>query len=929
MRNLYLLTLLVFATIQSLAQSSTISGTLKDTSDDKTLQYAVVTLSNKTDSTLVGFTRVSDKGTFVLKDIPYGEYNIRITFPKYADFADAVSIREASKNLGEIILTPKSVLLEEVIVRQKIAAIRMKGDTLEFRADSFAVREGANVEELLKRLPGITVNKDGEITAQGEKVQKVLVDGEEFFSDDPAVVTQNLRADAVENVQVFDKKSDQATFTGIDDGEKTKTINLKLKADKKQGYFGKAKIAGGTPDWFENEAMLNMFKGKRKMAAFGTMANTGKAGLNWEDNDRFGGGSAMEYNEEEGYFFSFSEGDEFNTWGGRYNGEGLPQAWTGGGHYSNKWNEDRKHINGNYRYYKQNIDVDGTTISQYILPDTTYYNSERRNTYNQNIRHKLDGFYDVKLDSTSSLKITVGGSRTEGLSKAHYVGESRNDDSALVNTNDRLLTSDGAKNDFAASMIYRKKFAKKGRTLSVSMDQTYKDQKTDGLLQSAVNFFDGGNLPVNSIEFDQRKLNNTNSLAINSKIAYTEPIGKQGFLETNYGYRVSNSEALRVSYNKTQGPDGKYDDIDSTFSNDYQFKFHTHSVGLNYRNNGKKLMYSFGSNISFADFSQKDNWADTTYKYDFVNLFPRASIRYNFKQQTRLSLNYNGSTRQPSVQQIQPVLDNTNTTNIQIGNPGLKQEFVHNVGLQFNDFKVLSGRSLWMSANFNMVDNAISTSSTIDKGIRTTQFVNVSGNYNLNFWAGYWIQIKKYNINVGFNGGGNLGRYNSFIDEKRNVNNNTNVNLSMNIHYSKEKGPSFYINPNINFVTSKSSLNPGTVTRYRVFENQMSINYPLPWNFEVNTEVELAVRQKTAVFNRDLNATKWNAYLAKKFLKNKTGEIRVSVFDILDQNIGFSRNATSNFISENTYNTIRRYWLLSFTWNFSRNPAVNNNASTK
>jgi hypothetical protein len=359
MRKLTILLLAITFYSASQAQRVSVVGSLKDTSDNRKLQYAVVQLVRSSDSVIVAFTRADQDGKFSISSIQTGKYLVWATYPKYADYVEEVDISKDT-DLKEIILTPASLLLQEVIVKQKIAAIRMKGDTLEFRADSFAVRQGATVEDLLKKLPGITVNKNGEITAQGEKVQKVLVDGEEFFSDDPAVVTQNLRADAVENVQVFDKKSDQSTFTGIDDGEKSKTINLKLKEDRKKGYFGKAKVAGGTPNWFENEAMLNAFKGKRKVAVFGTMSNTGKAGLGWQEEDKYGGGNNnVEYNEEEGYFYSFGNQDEFNTWGGRYNGEGLPSAWTAGAHFSNKWDNDKNNLNGNYRYYKQNIEVGG------------------------------------------------------------------------------------------------------------------------------------------------------------------------------------------------------------------------------------------------------------------------------------------------------------------------------------------------------------------------------------------------------------------------------------------------------------------------------------------------------------------------------------------------------------------------------------------
>ncbi len=798
----------------------------------------------------------------------------------------------------------------------------MKGDTLAFMADSFQVKAGANVEDLLKKLPGIQVNKNGEITAQGERVQKVLVDGEEFFSDDPAVVTQNLRADAVKEVQVFDKKSDQATFSGIDDGEKSKTINLKLKDNMKKGYFGKAKIAGGTPDKFENDGMINAFKGKRKFSAFGTMSNTGKAGLNWQDQEKFGGGSNMQYNEEEGYFYSFNEGDEFNTWGGRYNGEGLPTAWTGGIHASNKWNSDKNNLNMNYRYNKLNLGINGLTNSQYILPDTQYFNTQRRNTYNQNQRHLLNGFYDVQLDSFSSVKFTISGSKTRGLSDAMYNSEARSEFHELVNSNTRKLSSLGEKQQLNSSLIWRKKFRKIGRTISISADQTYNENETNGLLQATTNFYDQFGNIYRTETVDQKKNNKTNSLSLNSRISYTEPLSKTTFVEVNYGFRATRSEALRNSFNKEPGIDPKYTLRDSLFSNDYDFKVNTQSGGMNLRVNKKKFGYSLGSNISFADFRQKDLRKDTSYNYSYVNLFPRASFRYLFGPQSRLNLNYNGSTRQPNLEQLQPIRENTDPLNIQIGNANLKQEFRHNISFNYNNYKVLTSRNVWMSGNLNIIDNAISNSSTVDTGgRRVNQFVNVTGNRTFNLWSGYWFQLKKLKLNLGFNGGVTFSRFNSVLNGLKNVNNNRSVNVNFNINYDKEKKFSFGINPALSYNYSRSSLRPDVITKYLTSESNVDATVYLPWKLELNSSATISLREKTDVFNDNLNAVRWNAYLGKKFWKNNAGEIRFSVFDILDQNIGFQRSANSNFISENTYNTIRRYWLVGFIWNFTHNPA--------
>ncbi len=273
------------------AQSAVMKGVVVDNNDHKNLQHSVISLLRSTDSVLVKFTRADKNGNFQIANLKEGEYIIMITHPYVGDFIDIIQIKPGKENdLGIINMIPKSKLLAEVIIKSG-SPIRIKGDTTVYTADSFKVREGANVEELLRRLPGIQVDKDGKITAMGERVKKVLVDGEEFFGSDPGIATKNLRADIVKEVEVFDKKSDQAEFTGIDDGVKDKTINLKLKDDKKKGYFGKVEAGGGPKDKYDNSIMLNAFKAKRKLAAYGIMSNTGQTNLDWQDANNYGGGS--------------------------------------------------------------------------------------------------------------------------------------------------------------------------------------------------------------------------------------------------------------------------------------------------------------------------------------------------------------------------------------------------------------------------------------------------------------------------------------------------------------------------------------------------------------------------------------------------------------------------------------------------------------
>ena len=926
-----LLTVLLLVLSSALfSQTSSIKGTVIDTTDNRILSNSVVSIIRKSDSVLTGFARTDGKGAFTINRIKQGDYIVLITYPKFADYVDFIKIDSSTElSLGKIILTPKSQLLREVVVRQRMGAIRMKGDTISFLADSFAVREGATVEDLLKKLPGLQVNRNGEITAQGERVQKVLVDGEEFFSDDPAVVTQNLRADAVKEVQVFDKKSDQAAFTGIDDGEKAKTINLKLKEDKKRGMFGKVSLGGGLPGSFAGEGMLNAFKGKRKIAAFGIMSNTGRVGLNWQDADRYGGGNNYEYNEEEGYFFSFSQGDdEFgDNWGGQFGGQGLPTAWTGGTHFSNKWLEDKFHINGNYRFNKQNLFGKSSTITQYILPDTQYFNKQDQDIYKQNQRHRLNGFYEIKLDSLSTLKISVNGSTTNSRNNSRFYSEALNASAVPVNKSNRHLASISDRQQFNSSVIWRKKFRKKGRTISWSFDQNYNNLESDGIVQSQNEFFSAGNLDSTNI-IDQQKLNKSKTSVLSTRIAYTEPLSKTAFVEMNYSYRNNNSEALRSSFDKSVN--GKYENLNPLFSNDYDFRVNTNSGGINFRVNKSRYNYSFGGNISRANFRQQDLVKDTLSTYSFTNFFPRANFRYNFGPQKRLGLNYNGNTRQPSLEQLQPIRENTDPLNVQVGNPNLKQEFRHSINLNYNDYKVLTSRSMYLSAYYAFIDNAISSDVTVDAaGKRTTKFVNVDGNYTLNAYTGYWKQIKKWNLNLGLNGNFNFNRNTNFVNGTENVNNYRNASIGLNFNHDKEKKYSFSFNPRFGYTTSRSSIRKDVKTGYWTSDNEIEATIELPWNLQFNTNADISLRQKTDVFDDNNNVVKWNAWLAKKFWKSNAGEIRFSIFDILDQNIGFRRTANSNFISENRYDTFRRYWLLSFTWNFTKNPAVATPATTK
>ena len=429
MKKYFTLSLLLLMTcFYASAQKASIKGITTDTSSKQNLTNTTITLLHAKDSILYKFTRSNAQGNFAIKNLDSGKYVLLVTYPQYAYFVDELSLTDTSKiDLGKISMILKANLLQDVIVRTG-AAIRIKGDTTEFAADSFKVQPNATVEDLLKKLPGIQVDKNGNITAQGEKVQKVLVDGEEFFGDDPTLVTQNLRADMVDKVQLYDKKSDQAAFTGIDDGQKEKTINLKLKENKKTGYFGKANLSAGTNGYHDSQLMFNDFKGKQKLAFYGIVSNTGTSGLNWQDQSSYGDdplANADVSSDGNGISIYIDNNDELSSWTGRYNGQGRPLVQTGGLHYNNKWDDDKQSVNANYKALQLHVNGESSTRSEFILPDTLYFNNDKQSFHNQILRNRINGTYEYQFDSSSSLKIMADGGIDHKISNLTDSSEAR------------------------------------------------------------------------------------------------------------------------------------------------------------------------------------------------------------------------------------------------------------------------------------------------------------------------------------------------------------------------------------------------------------------------------------------------------------------------------------------------------------------------
>jgi len=901
-----------------------IKGTLADTVANSKLANASISVITAKDSILQKFTRVKDDGTFSIGNLSKGKFIVLATYPGYADFVERFTLDSAhtTHDFGRISMLLKERLLQEVIVKGKAAAIKIKGDTTEFNPAAYNIQPNSKVEDLLKQLPGIEVDKDGKITAQGQTVKKVLVDGEEFFGDDPTLVTKNLRADMVDKVQLYDKKSDQAAFTGIDDGVKDKTINIKLKEDKKNGYFGKLDGGIGTDGYYQGQALFNRFQGKQKFSLYGTLGNTGKTGLGWEDNNKYGGGGNMEFGDGGEIFIFGGGGDDLDSFDGRYNGEGKPVARTGGVHYDTKWNNDKESLNTNYKI--GSLTVDGTKNTQQqntALNNTSNVNTDQAN-HNYSFRQKLDLNYQVKLDSMQNLKITADGTLRNSDTKSHSTTQTRRLDGSMINDNDRDNTANVDSKVFNANAFYTKKFKKKSRTLSVNFKTAYNESDSKGFLKSKTQFYDSLGVYSSKDTIDQFKVNKTKSTNINTNVTYTEPLAKDFTLALSYAIAINNATADRRTFNKPAGNAVVYTALDNVYSSDYKLNQLSNQGGAVFNVQKSKYTFNFGTKIAGVRFKQVDEFGRMPdLVRNFTNWYPQASFQYKFTKQSSIRLSYNGNTSQPSIDQIQPVKVNTDPLNQQLGNAGLKPSFTNRYNLSYNSYKVISNQYIWISGSYSTTSNPIVSNVVRDtsKGTSTYQSSNLKNHSTSNFWANSYFErkIPGADINAGFELSANGNTYYNLTNDTLNKTKSYNYSGSIRLSKYKEKKYDAWISAGPTYTINSSSLTPEINNNGRGFNANGGFNIYLPGKFQIGSDGNYTYNAPTKSFPQDFKRFLLNANVSRTFMKDAL-KATISGNDLLNQNTGYNRTGSANVLTQERYTTIRRYFMFSLTWDFNK-----------
>ncbi len=897
------------------AQGFSLDGRVQDRSSAKPLHRAVVMLM-AADSTLYKFIRTGTDGSFSFPHIDSGRYTMVITFPKFADFVDTLHIR-ANMRYDSATLFAMADMLEKIEIFSRKAAIRMNGDTLEYQADSFRVHEGASVEDLLKKLPGVQVNRKGEIIAQGKKVDRVLVDGEEFFGDDPTMATKNLDAKNVDKLQVYDTKTDQAKATGTDDGQTLKVMDIRLKENAKKGFLGKLSAGSDGRKMYEGRALVSHFKGPRKMNAYGIAANSPNIGLNWDEKEQYGESERQQ--SEEGYYYS-SNNDELQYW--MNYSEGLPTSLNYGANFFNKYDSIKHSVGLGVNYKDLLLNAQRTTTTKTLLNENALNQISKDS--NINFRNNITGKFkfESQIDSMRKFTAILSGKKTGLRTDSENSLNSFYDDGRPVNYQLKRTHIDGLQESATLNLAYSQKMKKKERYFSVTLITTPgQDNSTTDLVNENRLYSDSVNFTEQQL--GQQKRAKGRSLRNSASFFYNEPLTKFWSLSFNTNGNHNINENSKYTFNRQTDGNLESNYVDSLSANtDFRATNYSQSANLTWKN--KKWRVTAGLIANYQKLSQTEEIRNYVYSKPYFNWLPSFSMNYKYSKMGGINMNYSVQAQAPGAQQVQPIVDNSNPLYLLKGNPELRQAFYHNISASLNDNKILRQRYFYMYTSLRLAQDQIGNTSTLDSfGRSQSMYINTQGNWNFSHYMSYWKSIPKMPVSLNINYRPNVSRYISYFNG---VENSTlsqvhvgGIGLDVDLGDIGGIEINFEHTQNISQASIQTGFNNNNWQQKITF----GIDFDLPGNFTIGAEADMNRRQKTEVYQNNANNTIISARVGKRFLKSQKLSVEFGVHDLLNQNFGYNRNVYNNTITENQFNSFRRFFYGKISWRFNTaGPAV-------
>lgn len=930
MKHLLLVSLLLIFSQISFAQAPTrfqIQGIAMDTASNP-LGFATVMLLQRKDSSLVNYIRTNEKGLFLFKNIKKGDYLLKISYVGYIPFQkDVLTANEENIELGILKLKPITKELFEVVVKTARAPLTIKGDTIEYNAASFKVPPGSTVEDLLRKLPGVLVDQNGNITAQGKEVKKVLVDGKTFFGDDPKQATKNLPAEAVTKVQVFNDKTEQSKITGVDDGKKEKAINLQLKDEFKKGGFGKVTAGIGNIERGEIKGNYNKFNDKNQIALVGLANNTNQTGMSWNDYQDFRGSNAFQWGDDGDFGFSsggrfFSFGDDGEDGGGLNipiggdRGRGFSKNYAGGINYN--FDTKKTKLSSSYYYNSTKQDLDAIRTRQNFLSSGIYNTNEKSFQSNFNGNHRASLRFEKMLDSLNSIIVKTEGRLNNG--DALLQSTTNQSSSAGQKISDSQINNQTQINrfDLANTLIYRLKFKKKGRSFAASATYVINNSNGAATQQSTNQFYQA--TTVNQVlgSIYQQNETDTKRTQLKSSLLFVEPLSKKIFWESFYNFAQRNDKIDRNVNNLKLTEQPRIDSLSAYYNND-----------ITYNRIGTGLRYTFkGTNVSLGG-----AWQQINLKGQFANsnlasaklsevnkIFttwvPNFSFSKDLKNNKYIYSEYNVSLQQPAIKDLQPIINNANPLYIQQGNPNLIPQLDHRANIGFSYFNPGSFVNMYVDVNYTYHSNQIVYSQNIDPKtlITTTKPENISGGKNIGTYFNASFPIVKTKSTLSFGGSSNFGNNLSYINSILNETNTKSYSIRTRLDLTPSDNFTLYANANLGISNTEYSINKAQ--NQQIFNNNYSVdmNFKLPKDFYINSNFNYRTYINDR-FGFDQKIPIWNISAYHFIGKSKKAEVRLSAYDVFNKNLGVSQYASQNFVSEERVVTLAQYFMLSFTYN--------------
>lgn len=892
MKKFFFCTLLLLFCACIYAQNTgSIKGRLTDTTGKQSLKDASLTVLDFKDSTLEVFTLAKEDGSFEINGIGFGTYLLHISFQGFEPVYQTITLSKTTAvlQLGNINLKQSFNDLGNVTVTQSPITIRK--DTIEYNASSFKTKPNSVVEDLLKKLPGVDVDKSGAVKAQGEAVQRVLVDGKRFFGDDPKLATRNLPPDIVDKIQVFDDLSDQSKFTGFDDGNRVKTINITTKKDKRKGYFGKAVAGAGNEDTYDEHLNVQRMNGNQQISLTGQGNNINKQGFTAQD---FLGGRG----------------------GVRAAGGGLTTTLAGGMNYRDSWSKNAD-VNGSYFYNNQQSHAASNSLTQNILTaDSATFNNQTRSSVRTNENNRMNFNWEQKIDSTNSLifRPNISFQHTSPVSSANTLTTAGAGGKFINQSASRSNGVNSGYNISGANLQFRHRFGKKGRTISIDLGISANSNNGQGY-NYAINQF---SVPVAKTDtINQYYSSTSNGFTFSPTISYTEPLGKNQMLELNYNYSNTRNNSVNNTYRYNNLSKG-YTAFDSLFSNSYSHNNESGRASLHYRIQNTKYNLSFGTGIQFTEQNSFNSTKNIRVINKFTNYTPTINFQYIFAKAKTLRFNYTGRTGQPTVNQLQPLTTTSDSINFQVGNPNLKPQFTHSARLLYQSYNPVTQHVLLITINASTTVNDIQSSIIQNpNGGKTTTAVNLDGTYNIAGYVNYGFPLRTPKSNLNFTTNVNYSQAQTLVNNNSNYTRNTTI--SQTIKWTTNLKNNF-------------DMNFGSTTTYTIAHNTLQASQNANYYAETLSTEITGYTNNGWILSADFDYTYsgnhaagyntsvplLNPSIAKQFLKDKAGELRLSIFDLFNQNVSVTRTITGNTIQDLRSNVLTRYAMLTFTYNLRR-----------